>query len=216
MSYNFTFDLSRFSQALFKEIAEFSERGQIHERISDIAKELVKKFKVEQITGLSLDDAITLISDLINIQLKNCVFKDHFGDARNKALFLPHCCRKYMDSRCKAEFNHEISFYICRHCSKDCTVNIATQLAKKEHYDVYVLPGGSCVRKILKRHTYDGVVGVACTDELKLAAEILKQWNMPAQGIPLIKNGCSRTRFNMETLRIIIEAGNKSQKKWYT
>jgi len=33
MSYNFTFDLSKLSQVLFKEIAEFSEKGRITARM---------------------------------------------------------------------------------------------------------------------------------------------------------------------------------------
>jgi hypothetical protein len=63
-----------------------------------------------------------------------------------------------------------------------------------------VLPGASCVRKIFQKHHYEGIVGVACTDELKLASTILEQHKIHAQGIPLIKNGCSETQFNFETL----------------
>ena len=84
-------------------------------------------------------------------------------------------------------------------------INQATKLAKKENYDVYVLPGASCIRKIFKKNSYEGIVGVACTDELKLAANFLEQFNLSAQAIPLIKNGCSGTRFNFETLQEILK-----------
>ena len=117
MSYDFTFDLSQLSQALFIEISKFSEKERVHEKIGDIARKLVKKFNVEKIIGLSLRDSITLIEDLINIQIKNSGFKKYFIQSKRRALFLPHCCRKYMDSKCKANFNSETSSYICNHCS---------------------------------------------------------------------------------------------------
>ena len=73
-------------------------------------------------------------------------------------------------------------------------------MAKKRGYDVYVLPGGSCVTKILKSAKYEGVVGVACGEEIRVSGEILQDTGVAGQAIPLIKNGCSNTVFNMETL----------------
>ncbi len=45
MSYDFTFDLSKLSQPLFKEIAEFSEKEKVHEKIGDMAKKLLGLFQ---------------------------------------------------------------------------------------------------------------------------------------------------------------------------
>ena len=206
MGYTFTFDLSKLTQTLFKEIAEFSEKEKITVRIGDIAINLVKKFDVDKITGLSVCDSVTVIEDLINANIKNSLHKKYFLKTNKRVLFLPHCCRKYMDSRCKAEFNPETASYLCKHCSNDCQVHKATKLAKRENYDVYVLPGSSCVKKIFQKNSYDGVIGVACTEEIGLATKILEQLNIAAQSIPLIKNGCSETRFNFEFLkRTIVE-----------
>jgi len=204
MSYNFTFDLSKLSQPLFKEIAEFSEKGKVHKKMGSTARNLVKKFNVDKITGLPVCDSITVIEDLIDVNVKNSLNKERFLRTKKRALFLPHCCRKYMDSRCKADFDSETSSYLCNHCSKDCLVNRATKLAKKESYEVYILPGGSCIRKIFKKYPYDGIVGVACTEEIMLATRILEQFRISVQNIPLTKNGCSETQFNLETLEDII------------
>jgi hypothetical protein len=73
-------------------------------------------------------------------------------------------------------------------------------VAKEKGYDVYVLPGGSCVAKILKEANYEGIVGVACGEEMKISGEVLHSTGVAGQAIPLIKNGCSGTVFNMETL----------------
>ena len=208
MSYNFTFDLSKMSQAFFKEIAEFSEKEKITEKIGDIAINLVKKFNIDKITGLSVSESITVIEDLIEANIKNCLHKDHFLKTNKRVLFLPHCCRKYMDSRCKADFDPSTSSYLCNHCSNDCQVNEATKLAKKVNYDVYVLPGSSCVKKIFQKRKYDGIVGVACTEEINLANKTLEKLNIASQNIPLIKNGCSATRFNFETLKRVLTDEN--------
>jgi len=205
LSYKFTFDLSKLSQALFKDIAEFTEKEKLPHKIGETARTLVKKFNVNKITGLPIGDSITVIEDIIHIDIKNSIDRENFLKTNKRALFLPHCCRKYMDSRCKADFDVNTSTYKCNHCSDDCLINKATKLAEKEGYDVYVLPGASCVRKIIHNNAYEGIVGVACTDELKLSLDMLKQFNIPAQGIPLLKNGCSGTQFNFDTLKDIIK-----------
>jgi len=60
-------------------------------------------------------------------------------------------------------------------------------MAKKKGYDVYVVPGGSCVGKILNSANYEGVIGVACGEELKLAVDFLLENGLAGQSIPLIK-----------------------------
>jgi hypothetical protein len=113
-----------------------------------------------------------------------------------------------MDSRCKAAFHPETASYVCKHCSTDCQVHKATLLAKKENIDIYVLPGASGIKKIFLKHPYDGIVGVACTEELKLGVDLLQQYNIKMQAIPLIKNGCSQTQFNYNTLKNVLRKGN--------
>jgi len=209
LAYNFTFDLSKLSQALFKDIAKFSEKRKVPKKMGNLARTLIEKFNVNEITGLPVGDSVTIIEDIIDIYLKNSLSEEHFLKTNKRALFLPHCCRKYMDARCKASFDLETSSYRCNHCSKDCIINQSTKLAKKENYDVYILPGASCIRKIFQRNEYDGVIGVACTDELKLAMDMLEQYNISSQGVPLIKNGCSETQFNFDTLQKIIKRDEK-------
>ena len=204
MAYKFTFDLSKLPKELFEETTEFCDNKMRGQNIGDAAKKFVKKFKVDKLTGLSNDESKTLIEDIIDIQLKNKVLKKYFQTADKKALFLPHCCRKYIDSNCKAEFKTDISSYVCRHCSKDCMASQAIALAEKEDYDVYILPGASCINKIFEKKRYEGIVGVACTDEIKLAMSLIMKLKIPSQAVPLIKNGCAETRFNFETLTGIL------------
>ena len=109
-----------------------------------------------------------------------------------------------MDNRCQARFDPTVPSYYCARCSPDCLINRATTLGEEKGYDVYVLPGGSCVPGILKENSYDGVVGVACTQELKEGGAYLKKMNLPGQMAFLIKNGCSNTRFSLESLEKVL------------
>jgi hypothetical protein len=79
---------------------------------------------------------MVLLQDLIDLQAVNLMERKKFLQAKKRALFLPHCSRKYMDNRCGALFDPSIPSYTCAHCSKDCLVNKADRLAKKKGYDV--------------------------------------------------------------------------------
>jgi uncharacterized protein len=204
MPYKFTFDLSKVPRFFFTEIALISYQKGMHKSFLTTLNDLILKFKIQEATGLNLSDAVVLLQDLIDLQAINTIERCRFLETKKRALFLPHCSRKYMDSRCKATFNPDIPSYICAHCSDDCTVNKADEYAKKKGYDVYLLPGGSCIPKILKNSRYEGIVGVACGEEMKIMGPLLNGMNVTGQGIPLIKNGCASTVFNMETLKKVL------------
>ncbi|MGD8545642.1 MAG: DUF116 domain-containing protein [Candidatus Bathyarchaeota archaeon] len=130
--------------------------------------------------------------------------RENFTRTKKRALFMPHCSRKYMDNRCQAKFDSNIPSYICAHCSANCLINQATSFAKKKGYDVYILPEGSCIPKILKSNDYEGIVGVACGKEIKLGGNTLENMGIAGQSVPLVKNGCANTSFNFETLQRIL------------
>ena len=187
MPYKFTFDISKTPHHFFAEIAVASYQRGVHKVFLKTLQDIIKKFRLQEATGLNVQDAIVLIQDLIDIQAANLMTRGKFLETKKRALFLPHCSRKYMDGRCKA-------------MSPDCDVNKADKIAKEKGYDVYVLPGGSCVPKILKTHKYEGIVGVACGEEVKMSLDLLSSMSVIGQSVPLLKNGCSNTVFNLETL----------------
>ncbi|MFW6110919.1 MAG: DUF116 domain-containing protein [Thermoproteota archaeon] len=200
MPYDFTFDLSKIPRFFFKELTRLSYQKKIHKKLGETAHRIIKRFKIHEMTGLNFSDAVILLEDFLDIQAKNIIEREKFIQANERALFLPHCSRKYMDNRCKAVFDPEIPSYICSHCSPDCQINQAVSFAEQKGYDVYILPGGSCIPKILDAHHYDGVVGVACGEEIKIGRNILKDRGITRQSAPLVKNGCAQTSFNIESL----------------
>jgi len=206
MPYPFSFDLTKISRSFFREVARISYDKEIHKKVGDAARYLIQKFRIRELTGLDLSDAVRLMEDFIDVQVTNMRNKTQFLKTKKRALFLPHCSRKFMDGRCKAIFDPEIPTYRCSHCSSDCPVHQATLLGEKNGYDVYIIPGGSCIKEILEKNRYEAVVGVACGMEIMLAKTLLSKLRLPGQAVPLIKNGCANTKFNLETLEKILRA----------
>ncbi len=200
MPYKFTFDISKSPHHLFAEIAVASYQRGVHKVFLNTLKDIIRKFRIQEATGLNLQDSLVLIQDLIDIQAVNLMNRGQFLNTKKRAVFLPHCSRKYMDGRCKAIFDTSVPSYVCAHCSPDCDVNKADSIAKQKGYDVYVLPGGSCVPKILKAHKYEGIVGVACGEEVKMSIELLASMHVTGQSVPLLKNGCANTTFSIDSL----------------
>jgi uncharacterized protein len=200
MPYQFTFDLSKVPRFFFTEIARVSYKRGMHKTLLNTLQDIIRNFRIQEATGLNLSDAVVLLQDFIDLQAVNLMERRKFLQAKKRALFLPHCSRKYMDQQCKASFDSSIPSYTCAYCSEDCLINKADRLAKKKGYEVYIVPGGSCISKILKNNNYEGIVGVACGEEIKMSLDVLGSMDIAGQAIPLIKNGCANTAFNMETL----------------
>ncbi len=204
MPYKFSFDLSRVPQSFFRGLVKAAYEKNMHRRIGRGVRQLAEKLKIRELTGLNISDASRLVEDLVDIHARNLLDREKFLKTRKRALFLPHCSRKYMDSRCRARFDPKVPSYYCAHCSPDCLINRATALGKEGGYDVYVSPGGTCIYQILEKNSYEGVVGVACSQELTKGGEVLKNKNLPGQAIFLIKNGCADTKFNLKSLEEIL------------
>lgn len=204
MAYKFNFDFTKVSQSFFREIAKTAQKTGIHKKISHGISSLVKKFRIQEITGLDIQNIVEVVTDLVAIQIKNVTNRPAFIKAENRVLFLPQCLRKNTHGSCKATFKPEIPSHFCNSCSPDCLVNQATRMGKQKGYDVYVIDGGSCIARIMEQNEYAAVVGVACPPEIKLGGSYLDELNIPWQGVPLTKNGCVFTKFDVENLQRVL------------
>jgi len=204
MPYDFRYDLSNIPRSFFRELGRISEERQLHRKMGTRARELATKFRLSEATGLDVENILTVIEDLVDVQIQNSKQKATFAKTGKRALFLPHCSRKYMDSNCKSSFDATVPTYRCGHCSDDCLVGIASRLGEERGYSVFVVPGGSCIPGIIRRGGFKGIVGVACGQELMLALEMTRKVGIPSQAVPLIKNGCANTVFSYQVLESMI------------
>jgi hypothetical protein len=99
LPYSFVYDLTKFSQSAFNQLLETAFETGVTKLLSINAKRLVKLFKLDQLTGLNLAEAITLVEDFIEVQNANNLQRERFERAENKALLIPHCARSPLGLR---------------------------------------------------------------------------------------------------------------------
>ena len=169
----------------------------MHKTVLKKLQEIILRFKIQEATGLNLSDSLVLLQDLIDLQAINMIERGKFLQTKKRALFLSHCTRKYLDGRCKAAFRREYPILFMHSLFRRL---LSQPVSRKKGYDVYIVPGGSCIPKILKKTHYEGVVGIACGEEMRVLKPLLNSLDVAGQAIPLLKNGCANTVFNMDTL----------------
>ena len=204
MPYDFNFDLSGIPRQFFRELSRVAEERQLHKRFGLKARDIAERFKLSDATGLDVETILFLVEDLVDVQIQNQKQKERFVGTKKRALFLPHCARKHMDGNCKASFDSSVPTYRCAHCSEDCQVGQAAKLGEERGYSVFIVPGGSCIPGIIKRGSFEGIVGVACGMEMRPALQMIQKFDLPGQAVPLIKNGCANTAFSIHYLEAVL------------
>ncbi|MBO4302733.1 DUF116 domain-containing protein [Methanosarcinaceae archaeon] len=133
--------------------------------------------------------------DEILIDFQNAVYADAFrkrpGD--RKIILLPHCLR---DGQCKARCD-PLFGYVCKRCGR-CGIDKIIEAADIYGYKVFIIPGGSFIRKIMKEYHPTACIGVACPIELSEAMVIGAK--IPTQGVYLEKDGCFETIVDVDEI----------------
>lgn len=130
--------------------------------------------------------------DQIGVDVRNKVNKNKFKkiDNKRKILFLPHCLRS---GSCKARLDE--TGLVCYKCGK-CSVGEIKEKAEYIGYKVFIVPGSSFVKKIMKDNEFDSLVGVACYEDLNLTMMNFNKFT--PQGVLLSKSGCFETEVNVD------------------
>ncbi|MBN2110588.1 MAG: DUF116 domain-containing protein [Methanosarcinaceae archaeon] len=134
-----------------------------------------------------------IIVDQILVEVRNSMMAEKFRKIKDRrVIFLPQCMRH---PNCKARCD-PIKGYECRMCGL-CDICRIIEAAKEHNFEVYVIPGGSFVKKIIKTQQPKSCIGVACYPELTESMQGASPF-MTVQGIPLLKDGCFDTKVNVE------------------
>ncbi len=130
--------------------------------------------------------------DEILVEVRNAVMIDKFKKTKGKrVIFLPQCMRH---PQCKARCDPIIG-YECKMCGL-CDIASIYNAAKEHNFEVYVIPGGSFVKKIIKTQHPKSCIGVACYQDLAESMQGASPF-MVVQGVPLIKDGCFDTKVDV-------------------
>jgi hypothetical protein len=129
---------------------------------------------------------------MLEIELGNRFYTERFRNADLKIAMLPHCLRD-LDAECRAA-ERDID-YVCKGCTDSCNVNRASKVLRLHKVKPYIWMEAdlkSLFRNLRKGGETVGVLGIACVPELAKGMRMCHKYGVPAVGVPLDANRCSR------------------------
>ena len=166
----------------------------------DVFYGLFKKFA----GNVGVDEKIV---DQIGVEVRNKVNEKSFKkiDDKDKLLILPHCLRS---PQCEAKLDS--TGLHCKDCNR-CVIGVLKNKAENKGYNVFIIPGSTFLKKIVKENNFKAVLGVACYQDLNLAMTQLS--NVSCQGIALLKDGCVCTKVDTRAVLDKMDIKNPQKTK---
>jgi len=171
-----------------------------------VAMRVIRKLAKSKISGIAIGKLEQLAAKVgvdekelfqLYVKTKNQASRSRFAGTpySERILLLPQCLRA---RDCPAELKEH--GYQCQECGK-CRLEEVIREAKRLGYKhVFILPGGSIVKKILTKEKPSACLGVACLKELMLGSFICEKFGVAGQGIALLRDGCVNTIVDWKTL----------------
>jgi hypothetical protein len=107
-----------------------------------------------------------------------------------RAVFIPQCLRS---SKCPAHLTPE--GLKCRNCGQ-CSVGEARILLEKLGYRIFIVPGSSFIKRMVKKYRPKAIIGVGCLPEVKEGIDMADKIGVIAMGVVTLKEGCVETLVN--------------------
>ncbi len=156
---------------------------------------------------VGVDDAIV---DDVGIALKNKISLKKFRDTpiNKRLIFLPQCLRA---ADCPSKLSPE--GMKCIDCG-NCEVGHAVKSAESMGYKVFIVPGSSFIKRLVRKHKPGAILGVGCITEIKAGLEMCEKLNLFGVGLVLEKAGCVSTVLNWDNFYEFIEFDGPVRKEY--
>ncbi|WP_214041671.1 DUF116 domain-containing protein [Methanoculleus sp.] len=143
---------------------------------------LVKAFC--KLLGLDDKDLITFF-----ITLRNTMNTQAFSETpvEQRAVFLPQCLRS---AQCPANLTPE--GLKCRNCGR-CSVGENAEWLESIGYRVFIVPGSTFIKRMVKKYRPQAIIGVGCLMEVKDGIDMSDRIGIIAIGVVNVKDGCVET-----------------------
>jgi hypothetical protein len=144
------------------------------------------------------DDSIV---DDVGIELKNKISLKKFRRTpiNRRMIFLPQCLR---DIDCPSKLSPE--GIKCINCGS-CEIGAAKKNAEELGYKVFIVPGSSFIKRLVRKHKPLAILGVGCMTEIKAGLEMCQKLNLYGIGMVLERAGCVSTVLNWDDFYEFIE-----------
>ncbi len=168
-----------------------TESGYFMRVIGTLAKSKISGFALQKIERLAAKmgvDEKELFE--LYVKTKNTASRQKFATTpySERILLLPQCLRS---KDCPAELKEH--GYECQGCGRCNIKDVIDQTKRLGYKHVYILPGGSIVKKIFDKEKPKACLGVACLKELMLGSFICEKLGVIGQGVALLRDGCVNT-----------------------
>lgn len=107
-----------------------------------------------------------------------------------RAIFIPQCLRS---SRCPAHLTPE--GLKCRSCGQ-CTIGEIRPILEKLGYRIFIVPGSSFIKRMVKKYHPKAIVGIGCLSEVKEGIDMADKMGLVVMGVVTLKEGCVETLVN--------------------
>ncbi len=126
---------------------------------------------------------------LFFIRLHNTMNMKAFGDipTEKRAIFFPQCLRS---AQCPAHLTPE--GLVCRRCGQ-CGIGNSIDNLESMGYRVFIVPGSTFIKRIVKKYRPEGIIGIGCLMEVKEGFEMTDRIGLVAMGVVTLKDGCVET-----------------------
>ena len=148
---------------------------------------------------IKMDDSIV---DNVGIELKNKISLRKFRDTpvNKRLIFFPQCLRA---TTCPSKLSSE--GMQCENCGA-CEIGQAKKSAEELGYKVFIVPGSSFIRRLVRKHKPEAILGVGCMTEIKAGLEMCEKIDLFGVGIVLEKAGCVSTVLDWDKFYEFIES----------
>jgi hypothetical protein len=148
---------------------------------------------------------------MLEIELVNRINRDRFSNAQWRMALIAHCLRDFRKDCWSTRGDVED---ICTRCTPECHVKLGAELLERHGIHPYIsvsMDQRRLFKHLANKHPGMGVLGIACIPELVEGLRLCERLGIPAVGIPLDANRCSRwlakcgeTTFSLKELERLI------------
>ncbi|WP_342766194.1 DUF116 domain-containing protein [Methanocalculus sp.] len=137
------------------------------------------------------------------IRLDNRMNTKAFADIppSERAIFLPQCLRS---AKCPAHLTPE--GLVCVGCGR-CSLGTGIPKMKALGYHVFIIPGSTFIKRMVKQYHPKAIVGVGCLMEVKEGLEMCNRIGLIGMGVVTVKDGCVETIVNWQDIFDVIRIG---------
>src|SRR5512136_214134 len=143
--------------------------------------------------------------DLISfsIRLQNSMNMKAFEavPVEKRAVFLPQCLRS---ANCPGKLTPE--GIKCQGCGQ-CTTCEGIRDLGGMGYRVFIVPGSSFIKRMVKKYRPEGIIGVGCILEVKEGLDLCDRLGIPGMGVVTLKDGCVETCVNWHEVLDVASLG---------